>query len=217
MDDKPIILFDCDGVICPPMRFAKVLKDDFDITPEMTREFFTEKFAPAGKGQITVEEILPHYLNQWGWKSSIDDFLNLWVISERDPDPERIRLVQELRTKGYRCCLATNQESNRANFMRNEMKFTEIFDELFISSEIGFMKPEPEFYVSVSERLEADASKIYFIDDQQHYLDAAAKHGWNTHLFSNVTQCRAYVSHEICPLALTQAIARRSPYFHFKF
>lgn len=208
MSDKSIILFDCDGVICPPMRFAKVLTEEFNITFEMTREFFTQKFSPALKGQISVKDLLPSYLNEWGWRSSIDEFLRLWVDSEREPDPDMIKLVQELRTKGYRCCLATNQESNRANFMRSEMKFSEVFDDLFISSDIGFMKPEPEFYLSISERLNVVPSRLHFIDDQQHYLDAAAKQGWNTHLFSNVSQCRAYISHQICPLTVSHQITR---------
>ena len=63
MNDKPIILFDCEGVICPPMRFAKVITEDFNITSEMTSEFFTKKFAPALKGQVAVREMLPDYLN----------------------------------------------------------------------------------------------------------------------------------------------------------
>jgi putative hydrolase of the HAD superfamily len=190
------------------MRFAKVLTEEFNITFEMTREFFTQKFSPALKGQISVKDLLPSYLNEWGWRSSIDEFLRLWVDSEREPDPDMIKLVQELRTKGYRCCLATNQESNRANFMRSEMKFSEVFDDLFISSDIGFMKPEPEFYLSISERLNVVPSRLHFIDDQQHYLDAAAKQGWNTHLFSNVSQCRAYISHQICPLTVSHQITR---------
>ena len=97
--------------------------------------------------------MLPPYLKDWGWRRSPEEFVDLWLTSEREVDPEMARLVGAVKARGFVTGLATNQEARRARFMRERMGFQALFDECFISSEFGQMKPEPGYFQSVTERL----------------------------------------------------------------
>jgi putative hydrolase of the HAD superfamily len=173
-----VVLFDCDGVMCPPRRFAAVLQAEFGITPEMTTAFFKGGFAPALLGHVDVLDLLPAYLKDSGWKRSREEFVEPWLTSEREVDPEMARLVGTVKARGFVTGLATNQEGRRARFMRERMGFQTLFDVCFISSELGQMKPQPGYFQSVTERLGVGPSQIAFVDDEEHYLDAAARHRW---------------------------------------
>jgi len=75
------ILFDCDGVLCPPMKFADVLESKHRITREMTAEFFKGAFLPALRGTVDVLTLLPPYLREWGWQGSPESFKDVWLSS----------------------------------------------------------------------------------------------------------------------------------------
>ncbi len=189
--DVSVVLFDCDGVMCPPYMFGKHLAEEHGINFEMTKEFFTVAFAPALLGKEDVTEILPPFLTQWGWSHGVAEFLALWLESERVADPRMVRIVEDTKKMGFRVGLATNQEQNRASYMRTQMGFGELFDDLFISCEIGVMKPTPEYFLTVTQRLKVQPETILFIDDQQHYIDAALFAGWNAIRFTSVEDLRA--------------------------
>lgn len=185
-----VILFDCDGVICPPMRFAKLLKENYGISREITAEFFSRTFNPALVGKANVLELLAPYLPQWGWTGTREEFLSEWLTSEKGTSAEVVKLVQELKGAGYRVGLATNQEKNRASYMRKEMGFQELFHHCFISCELGNMKPEHAYFEKITKILDVSPSEIVFVDDQQHYLDAALQIGWHAILFTDIDELR---------------------------
>ncbi len=178
------ILFDCDGVLCPPMRFADLLEREYKITRDMTANFFKVAFLPALLGRVDVITLLPPYLKQWGWKKSTEEFLDMWLSSEREVRAPVIEIISDLRKRGYFVGAATNQESRRAEYLRTEMGFEELFDRCFISSELGHMKPQREYFHSVTSELGVAPQQIIFLDDQQSYLNAAKECGWRTILFT---------------------------------
>jgi len=184
------ILFDCDGVLCPPMRFADLLEREHQITREMTAEFFRNAFLPALLGKADVLNLLPPYLKKWNWKDSPERFLDIWLSSEREVRPDVVTTINELREVGYFVGVATNQESRRAKYLRDAMGFEKLFDQCFISSDIGHMKPQPEYFEVITNHLDFAPQRIIFIDDQQNYLDAAAACGWRTILFNDAQEAR---------------------------
>ena len=185
------VLFDCDGVMCPPFRFADVLTKEHGITMEMTSQFWKKDFEPALIGKVDVAELLPGHLAEWGWSRSLEEFLALWLSSEREVRPEVAALVRGAKQSGYTTALATNQEHRRANYLRESMGFNELFDHCFISCELGHMKPSEGYYRVITERLGVTPSQIVFIDDSASYLAAAAAQGWQTVLFTDARDTEA--------------------------
>ena len=182
------VLFDCDGVLCPPMRFAEVLERQHGITRGMTAEFFRGAFLPALLGKVDVLSLLPPFLEQWCWGGTPRTFLDLWLSSEKELSAEVVEMICELRRIGYFVGLATNQESHRARYFRSEMDFERIFEKCFISCELGQMKPQSGYFHEVTKQIGVPPQQIIFLDDQQTYLDAAAEHNWRSILFTTAQE-----------------------------
>jgi len=184
LDKIKIVIFDLDGVVVyPSWGFANYLDREHKITREHTREFFAGPFNDSIRGNVDVKDVLPPYLASWNWPGTVDDFVDFWLKAEDSPDIRLLDLIRELRESGMKCGLGTNQEKHRAQFIRKNMRFESMFDHLFISCELGSFKPEDAFFKKVSEQLDCSPDSILFFDNEQHYVDAAKRAGWNSELY----------------------------------
>jgi len=179
------VVFDADGVVIFPWRFAQVLEQTHGITGEMTGEFFGGIFGDCLTGQADLKVVLPPYLARWGWQGSVDDFLHIWFETENAPDERMIAVVRVLRGSGYTCCLATNQEQHRAEYVKHQMGFADLFDHLFFSCELGSCKPDPAFYKRIVQTLALDGSQIVFWDDSPSVVAGARTCGWNAEVYTD--------------------------------
>jgi len=179
------ILFDADGVIInPSMQYSKYLDRTYGITLEITRPFFMGEFNECLTGKKELRLALPPHLEQWGWKGSADEFVDQWLEMEDRVDARLMDTIQGLRAAGYLCGLATLQERNRAEYMKTKMRFTELFDGLFFSCEIGWQKPHPKYFQAIEDRLKYKVTEILFWDDRLENVEGARNFGWQAEFYS---------------------------------
>ncbi len=57
------------------------------------------------------------------------------------------------------------------------------FDRRFVSGHLGLMKPDPAIYAALERETGHDPAALLFIDDKAENTDAAARRGWQVHLF----------------------------------
>ena len=57
------------------------------------------------------------------------------------------------------------------------------FDRLYLSGEMGVTKPSPEIYAMLEADCGLDPAGLLFADDRAENIEAAARRGWQTHLF----------------------------------
>ena len=69
--------------------------------------------------------------------------------------------------------------------MRTEMEFGEIFDELFFSCDLSYVKPEKEYYLAVQKKLGAAPEEILFWDDSRKQVEGARACGWQAEQFTD--------------------------------
>ena len=132
------ICFDADGVVVnPQLLYAKRLDEEYGITRETTADFFSGPFNACLTGQARLEDELSPFLDKWGWQDSMETFIHNWMHTDHVVDQRLVETIQNLRRQGFTCCLATNQEANRAAYMRTAMGFVDIFDLLFISCDVS--------------------------------------------------------------------------------
>jgi len=179
----PIYVFDADGVVIEPWGFAKLLEAKYKITRPMTQSFFTGPFESCLKGLLSIEDILKPYLDEWKWQETPSEFMRLWLVAENQPRHSVLSYVQNLRNQGYVCCLASNQERLRAEYIRKEMDFTSLFDYLYFSCDLEAVKPEARFFECIQNDLRCVPEDIYFWDDSASYISGATQAGWNATLF----------------------------------
>ena len=184
------ILFDSDGVCIQAERFSDVLLREKGITTETTSAFFSTIFQECLIGKRDLKQSLPPYLEEWGIKSSVDELLAYWFSSENKPNTELLNYVQVLRKDGMQCYLATNQEKYRTEYMEHEMGFGNLFDSIFSSANLGFVKPARKFYEIIHTEIGSPNKKeVLFVDNTLENIQSADEFGFQTILYKNFPQC----------------------------
>jgi putative hydrolase of the HAD superfamily len=74
-------------------------------------------------------------------------------------------LVSRLQAVGLRVCLASNFDHRLRQIMAGFADQVQVND-VFVSSEVGFRKPDPRFYRSVLSRLSLPAEKVAMVGDR---------------------------------------------------
>lgn len=181
------ILFDADGVIIHSKMFSVQYQKKYDVPYEEILPFFTEVFPDCLVGKADLVKIVTPWLPKWKWEGSVDEFLQFWFEAENNVDERMVSVIQELRGKGIKCFLATNQEKYRTQFMRNDMGFGKLFDHVFSSGEIGYKKPSKGFYEFILNKIKSEQDiqpdEIMFFDDKEGHVEGAKELGIDAHLF----------------------------------
>ena len=101
-----------------------------------------------------------------------------------------LELVSQVRAAGNRILVLSNL--HRASFerVRDCLGIFELFDGGVVSCEVGAAKPEPAIYRQLLGEFALDPAATVFIDDHQVNLDAAARFGIATVLFTDTASCR---------------------------
>ncbi len=102
-----------------------------------------------------------------------------WQLAE-DAKPVLIKL----RKRGFRLAILSNAD-RRFRQVFQEMEITDLVEEVFLSSEIGFEKPDPRIFQHVEKKLGLTPRQILHIGDSlKHDIQGAAKANWH-HLLLN--------------------------------
>ncbi|MGE5042010.1 MAG: HAD-IA family hydrolase [Candidatus Levyibacteriota bacterium] len=181
-----VILFDADKVLINNQRyFVEFLEEDYHINQDKTRSFFQGEYLECVVGKKNLREILPKYLQEWGWKKSLEDFLDYWHKKEHLINDPLVSYIQVLRRSGIYCCVATNQATDRFLYIQNEMGFNDKFDKLYSSAYLGVKKPDITFFKKVLEDLRiSDKNTVLFWDDSPVNIEAAKVFGIYAELYT---------------------------------
>lgn len=154
--------------------FLKVWREEVVICcPNITPE--SEKERWRGVIRRTFVDLAPA-VNQ---EQLFDD---LWIAFS---EPGRWRLpprteetLTTLRTRGYRLAVLSNWD-DRLRQLVHEMGLGHFFEEIFVSCEVGFEKPDPTLFGLVEDRLQAAGETILHIGDSHHHdVLGAQACGW---------------------------------------
>jgi putative hydrolase of the HAD superfamily len=96
-----------------------------------------------------------------------------------DPNEPMIELMRDLRSRGYRMALLTNNVREWEPMWRRMLPVDEIFEVIVDSAFVGMRKPEPAIYELVLERLGGGlgAAACLFVDDVEDNVATAAQLG----------------------------------------
>ncbi len=188
-----ILIFDIDGIITnPEMRFREYRDKMLGISDDKSKTFFTNEFIKCEVGKADLKEEIRPYLENWGWGKSVDKFLDLWFSIESSIDVDAIEYIKNLRKQGIKCYAATNQEIYRTEYMRNVMELDKVFDKIFSSAEIGYMKPNFEFFDYINKNINPeDEYKILFWDDDEKNVKGAKNAGWEAFDFVSLDDIKS--------------------------
>ncbi len=156
------IFFDVDGVIIQGWHFNPAcrrpwdtdLKQDFGIEQDAFQKAFF--FPPAQgkdslmekclKGDRDLKEVLANLLPTLGCRGTVDDFVDYWFTRNSHLNEDVIEVIKQLKQrKNIELYFATAQEPYRANYLWHDLRFKELFREIYYSARLGVAKDTVSF------------------------------------------------------------------------
>jgi putative hydrolase of the HAD superfamily len=147
------------------------------------------------RGEITQSEFIGRIEAELGQGQTLDGMLDVY-FTHLERNPEMIDYVAELRGRGLRTALLTNNVREWEPRWRALLpEIDELFEVVVDSAFVGTRKPEPEIYRITLERLGGglEASDCVFVDDLEPNCETARKLGMAAVRFESVEQARADV------------------------
>lgn len=181
------VLFDADGVIQRPTVDWRSTLATF-VDPGSTDEFVLDLMTAEGPslvGKGNFREAVAEVLERWGSSTRVEDVLDLWRRFEAEPVV--VDLIQQLRTAGIECHLATNQQAYRRAIMHDERHYGDWFDQTFYSCDLGVAKPDPAYFKTILRTIDRPASSVLFIDDNENNIEGARSVGLHAELYDLAT------------------------------
>ncbi len=147
---------------------------------------FLEVVERLDGGQIDNKEFRQILSNLSG--QSLED-LNSEFESSNKINEDVIEVIKELK-KNYTIGLLSNAPSNYIRAILHENELEQYFNEIVISSEVGFIKPSREIFEIILDRLGIEASTAIFIDDNKIHIKGGESVGIKGIVFENANQLK---------------------------
>lgn len=148
------------------------------------------------QGTLSVPEYWSRVAADLGTSFSAARVHELWAADFRSwisVEPGAIDVLDDLHAGGTRLALLSNAGFDFGDPFRRA-PFGRYFERVFVSAELGMIKPDPEIYRHVARELGIDPTAMVFIDNKQVNVDGAATLGVTGHVFTGVPELRAFLT-----------------------
>jgi 2-haloacid dehalogenase len=165
----------------------------FPNNPEGMERFFKEvnfadwnlqqdKGRPFAEGVAILSKQFPHYSHL------IQAYHDHWIDSVGATYDGTIEILKQLKRAGYPLYGLSNWSAETFPFAREKYDFFDLLDDFVISGEVGHIKPDPEIFEIMLEKIGKPAQECLFIDDSLTNINQAQKMGFATIHFQSPEQ-----------------------------
>jgi putative hydrolase of the HAD superfamily len=185
MPELRAVISDFGGVLTSPLHRAFLAAHDgLDIPPEAYGQAMAAVAGAGGelplfaleRGEITEREFLSTLErglgDVLGRPVSLDGF-GARLMAALEADEALLGYYRELRSRGLRLALLTNNVREWEPLWRSKLPIDEVFETVVDSAFVGMRKPEPGIYELTLERLGLPAHACVFVDDLEINVEAA--------------------------------------------
>lgn len=119
----------------------------------------------------------------------------LWSLDIRSwvsANPEVVQILDDLRAGGTRMALLSNAAAEYGGLFRFS-PLARCFEQVFVSGEMGLLKPDPAIYLRVADDLGVAPQRIAFVDNREANVRGAMSIGMGGHVFTGATELRSYL------------------------
>jgi len=188
------IIFDYGNVLLewnPRNVYQRYFPDD----PEGMERFFREvdfmewnaqqdKGRPFAEGVAALSEKFPQYAQL------IQAYHDNWKDSIRGSYAGTIEILKQLKQAGYHLYGLSNWSAETFPLAREKYDFFGLFDDMVISGEVGHVKPDPEIFQIMLNKIGRPAQECLFIDDSLPNIKQAEAMGFAVVHFQSPDQLR---------------------------
>ena len=195
-----VIIFDYGNVLLewnPRYVYQKYFPNDPDGLEDFLEEVdFMNWNAQQDKGRSFAEgvavlsEKFPHYAQL------IRAYHDNWIDSIGTSYTGTVKIMKQLKQAGYPIYGLSNWSAETFPYAREKYDFFDLLDDMVISGEVGHIKPDPEIFQILLEKIRRPAQECLFIDDSLSNINQAQKMGFATIHFHSPEQL-ATVLHDL--------------------
>jgi putative hydrolase of the HAD superfamily len=107
-------------------------------------------------------------------------------------NPDVVTIIDELVEGHTRVALLSNAALDYGDHFRFS-PLGQYFERVFVSAEMGMLKPQPEIYRAVVAELGIDAADVVFIDNKEVNIEGARAVGLTGHVFHGAAELRTFL------------------------
>jgi 2-haloacid dehalogenase len=144
-----------------------------------------DKGRPFVEGIALLSQQFPHYAHL------IQAYYDQWTDSVGGPIDGTIRILKQLKQAGYLLYGLSNWSAETFPLMRRKHAFFDLLDDMVVSGEVGHVKPDPEIYQVLLDRIKRPAQECLFIDDSLPNIRQAQALGFAVIHFQSPEQLEA--------------------------
>jgi putative hydrolase of the HAD superfamily len=147
-------------------------------------------------GTVTVADYWVRVGADLGLEFGAAEVQQLWASDFRSwisVEPGSIEVLHDLAEGGTRLALLSNAGFDFGDPFRRA-PFARYFEQIFVSAELGMIKPDPQIYRHVARELGIEPAAMVFIDNKQVNVDGAVEAGVTGHVFTGVGELRAFLT-----------------------
>ena len=177
-----IVLFDIGNVTCKHLDEIDIFsiagsKIEFD---SFIDYWINSKLSVAAhQGLISDKEHIKDLLEYCKSDVTVEDYYNKYITMVKGRFDKTFKIINELKNKNIKVGILSNLREMDYLRHKTEVDFT-IFDYLFFSYEIKYLKPNRDIYEYVIKHCECSPGEIYFFDDLEANVDGAKRTGINS-------------------------------------
>jgi len=141
-----------------------------------------DKGRPFSEGIASLSDQHPQHAHL------IRAYFDHWDDSITGPIQGTVDILRTLKEKGCSLYGLSNWSAETFPRVRQKYAFFDMLDEIFLSGEIGLIKPDQAIFNLLLNKTGYSAPECVLIDDSQANIDAARKMGFRTIHFSSPEQ-----------------------------
>ncbi|OGK17312.1 hypothetical protein A2774_03870 [Candidatus Roizmanbacteria bacterium RIFCSPHIGHO2_01_FULL_39_12c] len=185
MAEIKFIYFDVGGVLIDYKDAFKGATSKFNIPHSEFMDVWLNNEDSVTRGKIHPQEFWHLVRKKLKIKEGADfDFLKSWIEDYR-PIKTTHAIVKKFISK-YKIGLLTNLYKGMTPLLREKNLIPDVaYSSIITSYETGLRKPEKEIYELATKKVNLKPEEIFFVDDQENFIEGAKKIGWNTFLFDS--------------------------------
>jgi 2-haloacid dehalogenase len=186
------VIFDFGNVLLewnPRHVYRRYFPNDEEAMERFFHEVnFMDWNAQQDKGRTFADGVaelsgqFPHYAEL------IQAYHDNWEESIGDYFAGTVEIMKRLKKAGYLLYGLSNWSAETFPIAREKYDFFHLLDDIVISGEVGMIKPDPEIFEHLLERIDKTAQECLFIDDAPANIEQAHKMGFATIHFHSPEQ-----------------------------
>ena len=194
MAECKAVIFDLNGVFLQSEYLSKRIQDKYGVPENKFYEALKEVMAIVRKSRTDdAFKFWEPHLKKLGLQVTKEEFFNFWFSGEKLV-PELLEYTKELRKKGIKVFILSNNFKERTEYYRKN--FSEIFegvDDAYFSWETGFIKPDPRAFQNILIQHKLKPEDCLYFDDSNKNVEVARGLGIDAQEYRGLKKTKNYI------------------------